>query len=1283
MIHRHINIFVSSTFRDMQAERDYLKKHVLPRLQEELLQYGITVNMTDLRWGIDTSGEDEVAREEKVLHVCLDAISRDRPYFIGLLGGRYGWIPAEDRVDRLLNALPDEDKGLLHDVSGKSVTEIEILFGALANHDVFQHSFFFFRNSDVYTSIPEEYKKIYLDTEPRLVLKSESLKRKISEMCTSNNEADNLFHYGVSWNSSSNAISGLQDFGDKVYNAILRDILGDSMADYSVTSEEYEQNALDAFVIQRTNGFCGRQRVVQSITDFLLNFDPTGRANGYFLSGFSGCGKSSVFSKVYYDLTHRPESEKVVVLGHSAGLTAASVNPEKMLDRWVARLSDIAGETADATLDLKEKFARLNNLVMRLSSKGYRIVAMIDSYDSFRFNVFTNDEEQLKTLSFIPGYLPFVCTTLPGHVEEFVNASPAYRLVDMDMFSRDEAEELVNHALKVSVKELSTKILAALLDKRRDDGYPSHISPLWLRMALSILDEMGDEDFKAINNEPFERDDVKINSYLEHLIEGFASEPESLFRQYIGLSCSYFNADLVRISLYTSAITVTGVSEAELALLCENSWDELEFSGFARWMRQFFRQNPLTGRWTLGHAILKKVILSQDGDMLMQIRKKYASVLLSLGGGGDSMKELLSQTIELGDTALFADIMDIMDAEGVDWDGYVVSLLDEGLSKEKLISFAGSFVSDYGMQSPPVEGLLYRLVDDTMKRHIGKDGMLSLIETCIGNLPQESFRCNDCYLFANYLFLQQERYCIRYMENEYREAEAVHDDFLDVYMSNRALYGTDFIPEHRIWQIFFIFSWYCEIPYSEYKRGYYSAKLEDFVAEGERRWLGCAGEMGVLFSIAGESERQRLTEDIKRALEDEYFYSDEFRSKMAGIFGKYGMNLQFPECRPRVDWSEYYKEYDEKKRAEADEVASMNKVAVSVESSKKDLETFLQGYSVRTVEELDMLVSKYLNLANALRQEGRDDEALLELLAGADMALNHYLSIPKTLYQKHLFDFYKASEQEIKALYRLAAWLSNAGHANRKIEFLEKAYRCSRLMLALYPVGEVLFFVNELCYSYSLSGYEDRKLALLGEYFGFVFRHPMPVSEGFARVDDINCQEYLKLLRRKGFHEKADEVEYRMSHWPSAGIVVSKIEDSWLSIRKFHSGYTASSRNGRAIYNVKWGYADKSGKPITGHEFDEAGEFIDGLAMVGISDDDSRRTGYGAIGMKYGYLNTDGLLQIPVIYEYASNFYKGESLVSLKGEFFYIDTKGRRTRDFGGLDAVPKTSGKRVRFTVK
>lgn len=49
------NIFVSSTFRDMQAERDMIQKEVLPQLRSKARAYGENINMIDLRWGVDTS----------------------------------------------------------------------------------------------------------------------------------------------------------------------------------------------------------------------------------------------------------------------------------------------------------------------------------------------------------------------------------------------------------------------------------------------------------------------------------------------------------------------------------------------------------------------------------------------------------------------------------------------------------------------------------------------------------------------------------------------------------------------------------------------------------------------------------------------------------------------------------------------------------------------------------------------------------------------------------------------------------------------------------------------------------------------------------------------------------------------------------------------------------------------------------------------------------------------------------------------------------------------------
>ena len=87
---RTIRVFVSSTFRDMQEERDELVKHVFPKLRKRCAERGVTWGDVDLRWGIPDEEKGEV------LSTCLAEIERCRPYFIGLLGERYGWVPESD-----------------------------------------------------------------------------------------------------------------------------------------------------------------------------------------------------------------------------------------------------------------------------------------------------------------------------------------------------------------------------------------------------------------------------------------------------------------------------------------------------------------------------------------------------------------------------------------------------------------------------------------------------------------------------------------------------------------------------------------------------------------------------------------------------------------------------------------------------------------------------------------------------------------------------------------------------------------------------------------------------------------------------------------------------------------------------------------------------------------------------------------------------------------------------------------------------------------------------------
>src|SRR5688500_12038708 len=88
---RSIRVFVSSTFRDMHAEREELVKFTFPRLRRLCEDRGGAWAEVDLRWGVT----DEQKVEGAVLPICLAEIDRSRPFFIGLLGQRYGWVPEE------------------------------------------------------------------------------------------------------------------------------------------------------------------------------------------------------------------------------------------------------------------------------------------------------------------------------------------------------------------------------------------------------------------------------------------------------------------------------------------------------------------------------------------------------------------------------------------------------------------------------------------------------------------------------------------------------------------------------------------------------------------------------------------------------------------------------------------------------------------------------------------------------------------------------------------------------------------------------------------------------------------------------------------------------------------------------------------------------------------------------------------------------------------------------------------------------------------------------------
>lgn len=83
---REVRIFISSTFSDMNGNRDEIINKLIPYLRNRYENQNIVINAIDLRWGIT---DDDVLKGN-VMDICFREIDKCRPFFIGIIGNRYG-----------------------------------------------------------------------------------------------------------------------------------------------------------------------------------------------------------------------------------------------------------------------------------------------------------------------------------------------------------------------------------------------------------------------------------------------------------------------------------------------------------------------------------------------------------------------------------------------------------------------------------------------------------------------------------------------------------------------------------------------------------------------------------------------------------------------------------------------------------------------------------------------------------------------------------------------------------------------------------------------------------------------------------------------------------------------------------------------------------------------------------------------------------------------------------------------------------------------------------------
>lgn len=130
---------------------------IFPQIRELCARRGVEFVPVDLRWGITESS----AKEGRVLETCLREIDRSRPFFIGIIGQRYGWSPTEADLGFTGESLKRQYPRLADWLSkGLSITEMEILYGALshvADTDGKVNAAFFIRSDKA--TIPPHYRE--------------------------------------------------------------------------------------------------------------------------------------------------------------------------------------------------------------------------------------------------------------------------------------------------------------------------------------------------------------------------------------------------------------------------------------------------------------------------------------------------------------------------------------------------------------------------------------------------------------------------------------------------------------------------------------------------------------------------------------------------------------------------------------------------------------------------------------------------------------------------------------------------------------------------------------------------------------------------------------------------------------------------------------------------------------------------------------------------------------------------------------------------------------------
>ncbi len=571
-------LFVSSTFQDMQYERDAIRDLVMPRLNKEAHEYGQSVSVCDLRWGINTAKLDADTAALKVLDVCLDEIENSKPPMIVILGERYGWIPP----DGLINSVAGRKELQLED-GQLSATALEIEYGVQIHKN---QMLFYFRELE--GAVVE---RKYLAEDEECHKKMTDLKSKIMHM-----SHGKVHKYLVHVDGGGICKEDIRRFADMVYEDVRQMMLPKWKDLPKNTPFARERESHWAYIKEKSRLFLAREAQADGIVDAVLEGQ-----RRIVIKGESGSGKSALFCKVADMLKERGWC----VIPFIGGLTADSATSMGILRQLVYALEEQLGQEHrnaaagrewkpvdfHGTRRLQE---RLLELCLLFQDGDRPLVIMVDAVDQLLAD--TDRDQMIFLPDQMPSKVSIILSGLPDR------EWGKWKNIFLLPINREEKKAVIQCILQHHHKELADEVKEHLMD------HPGSGNPLFLSYLLQRLLIMNRMDFGVISQ--MGSGIGQIADYQKKIIDHAQGSLEeigvTLFKE-VGVR---LNPRLVSRVMEYTALSRYGLRDSDFALLLGEEWNYLDFVYLIHYLGEsFFCRED--GRYDFVHQRIRRGVMRE------------------------------------------------------------------------------------------------------------------------------------------------------------------------------------------------------------------------------------------------------------------------------------------------------------------------------------------------------------------------------------------------------------------------------------------------------------------------------------------------------------------------------------------------------------------------------------------------------------------------------------------------------------------------------------------------